>query len=232
MPSLNRMYSPQLWITVIGPYAAMQHVPIPFAIAAITEESGGNPCEIGNPEQYGPDGNPREMGIYQFYNPDDLQLLKIPGHNLRAYCNPNKVPYKTKDGRTIMGPSKEVIRPLTAAEMGEQGKATIDKIVHDRNYAGGYAAASGVRWPMEGVDFWRLVKLVHGLPGIVSSGLANVHAHLGRPTSSWSEFRHLIESGTVHCDDETEKYRGDDGYGWIFNNAEKATSTMQGKAIA
>lgn len=228
----NRMYPPQIWITVIAPYAASHQVPLEFVEAGLTEESGGNPCAIGNPEQLGPDGNPREMGVYQFYNPDDLQFLKITGAQLRAYCSPTKVAYKTRDGRTIMGPSQEVIRPLTAEEMGVQGKGTVDKIVKDRVVAAHYATAAKLTWPSSGIDFWRLVKLVHGLPGLVSIGLGNVAAHLGHAPSSWAEFRHAIESGAVHCDPNTESHRGNDGFGWIFDNAEKATSTMQGKAIA
>lgn len=234
--SYNRSYPPQFWITVIAPYAAIHGVPLEYAIAALTEESAGNPCAIGSPEQYGPDGAPRELGIYQFFNPDDLQFLKLTSTQLRAYCSPNKVPYKVKrrDGTvaTVMGPSQEVIRPLTADELGVQGKGTVDKIVKDRGTASRWATAARLTWPSDGVDFWRLVKLVHGLPGLVSVGLVNVAAHLGHAPTSWAEFRHAIESGAVHCDAATEAHRGDDNFGHIFDNAEKATATMRGKAIA
>ncbi len=232
MSDPTKAYSTAFWGIVMFPYAAQHAVPLAFALAAIAEESGGNPCAIGNPEGYGPDGNPREMGIYQFYNPDDLKLLKLTGAGLRTYCSAERVTYKTKDGRTVLGPSQRVSRLLTAAEVTEQANATIDKIVQSRSYAAHYTAASGIAWPFDGVDFWRLVKLVHGLPGLVNTGIAHVTAHLGRAPISWAEFRHLIESGAVKCDPATEGYRGKDGFGWIFNNAEKATATMPGKAIA
>ncbi len=231
---LASRYTPEVWAALLLAYAPLQNIPLPFAVEWLREESGGNPCDIGNPEQYGPDGAPREMGIAQFYNPDDLQFLKITSTQLRAYCSPEKVPYrvKRKDGTivTVMGPSKEVIRPLTSDEMQVQAKATCDKIAQSRSYAAHYAALAGVKWPSGGVDFWRLVKLVHGLPGLVSSGLAHVATYLGRAPSSWAEFRHAIESGAVHCDANTEAHRGDDNFGSIFANAEKATSAMHGQA--
>lgn len=227
--SLTHSYTPEIWATAIGPFAAVAHVPLEFAVEALREESAGNPCAIGNPEELGPDGNPREMGVYQFYNPDDLKLLKVTGAQLRAYCSPNKVAYHTKDGRTVLGPSQEVIRPLTAEEMTVQAKATVDKIAQSRSYAAHYAMLAEVRWPPDSIDFWRLVKLVHGLPGIVSSGLPNVHAHLGRAPNSWAEFRQLIQSGTVKCDANTEAYRSK--FAATFDNAEAATATMQGRPI-
>ncbi len=229
--NLTSTYTPEFWATVLAPYVAQANIPLPFAREALTEESNGNPCAIGNPEQYGPDGNPREMGPYQLYNPDDLNYLKISGASLRAYCNPNKVPYRTKDGRTVMGPSQEVIRPLTVDEVTEVAKAIVGKISQSRSYAAHYAMLAAVRWPPDSIDFWRLVKLVHGLPGLVSSGLGNVATFLGRAPTSWAEYRHCIESGQVKCDPNTEAYRGSDNYLSEWTNAEKATSTMQGAAI-
>lgn len=230
--NLTATYTPEFWAGALAPLAAAQHVPLAFAIAGLTEESGGNPCAIGNPEQYGPDGNPRELGPYQLYNPDDLNFLKISGNALRAYCNPAKTSYRLKDGRTVMGPSQEVIRPLTDAEVAQVAAAIIGKIAQSRSYAAHYATASHLAWPSDGVDFWRLVKLVHGLPGLVQSGLPNVTAFLGHAPTSWAEYRHCIESGQAHCDANTEAHRGADNFASIFDNAEKATATMQGAAVS
>lgn len=228
--NLTSTYTPELWATALVPFVALHQIPLEFAVAALTEESTGNPCAIGDPTQYGDDGNPRELGIYQLYNPDDLKLVKLTGSELRAYCSPQKVPYKLKDGTTVMGPSQEVIRPLTADEMAAQARGAVEKIASSRAYAAHYAALAGVKWPSDGVDFWRLVKLVHGLPGLVNNGIAHVTTYLGRPPASWAEYRHLIESGAVKCDPATEAKRSK--YPEIFNNAERATATMQGKAIA
>lgn len=235
--NFTAQYTPQFWAMQLAPLAAAQHIPLAFVTAAITEESQGNPCAIGNPEQYGKDGNPREIGPYQLYNApdgssDDFTYLKISPVAMRVYCNPNKVPYTTRDGRHIMGPSQQVIRPLTDAEVAEVAAAIIGKVGQSRTYAAHYAIESKLAWPSDGVDFWRLVKLVHGLPGLVNTGIHNVTAFLGRPPVSWAEYRHCIQSGQVHCDPNTEKYRGSDGFASTFDNAEKATATMQGAAVS
>ena len=238
MPSnLTATYTPEFWAGVLAPYAAAAHIPLAFVIAGITEESGGNACAIGNPEQYGKDGSPREIGPYQLYNAadgtaDDFTAQKLLPAAFRAYCNPAKVSYRLRDGRTVLGPSQEVIRPLTDGELAMNAQAIVGKIGQSRAYAGRYATAAGVRWPPDSVDFWRLVKLVHGLPGLVNNGLAHVTAFLGRAPTSWAEYRQCIQSGQVHCDPNTEAYRGSDGFASVFDNAEKATATMQGAAIS
>ncbi len=206
-------YTTATWEPVIAVYATAARVPIEFAVQWEGEESGGNPCAIGKPGAKGPDGNPREMGIAQLYNPDDLRDFGVTGDELRAYCVPG---------------TQTVSRPLTEAEVQQQASLLVRKISKSRSEASHYMTLAGARWPSDGVDFWRLVKLVHGLPGLVH-GLVTVAHHLGR-APSWSEFRRVIEAGEVTLDAATEGYRAE--FGRAFDNAEKCTSTMRGEALS
>ncbi len=215
-------YATATWIPPLSVYAAMANVPLPFALAWIEEESGGNPCAIGRADQKGPDGFPREMGIAQLYNPTDLRELRLSSSALRAYCSidPNDL--------------ERVIRPLTPAEISVQAKAAIDMVVKSRTAAEHALMAAGATWRSDSRDFWRLVKLVHGLPGLVN-GLSAVAKHLGRPPASWSEFRKAIEHD-VKLDVVTESYRNNPpkriNFSDIFDNAEKAAAGIQSKAVA
>lgn len=226
---ITQIYTPSFWAIVLAPRVAIAKIPLQFALDSITEESGGNPCAIGNPSQYGPDGVlPREMGIYQFYNPDDLKFLHVDGHDLRAYCNPNKVQY----ANGVMGPSQEVIRELTPEELSQQADMTVGKINRDRAVAASVLHGVGATWPAEGagqVDFWRAVKLVHGLPGILGSGMPAFKAKYGHAPKSWVEFRRAIESGDVHCDHNTEPYRPK--FHATFDNAEHAARNVPGGSL-
>ena len=222
-------YTTEVWATPLAPLCAVHGIPLAFALSAIEEESGGNPCAIGAPGAVGPDGFPREQGIYQFYNPDDFTLLGLKSGSLRAYCNPQKVQVRDKHGNLVWSHSQEVIRRLTDEEMLEQATATTQKILASFQEASKWAKAAGVTWPSDGKDFWRLVKLVHGLPGLLHAIVA-VAKHLGRPPGSWSEYRTQIETGAVKADDKTEAYRAQ--YASIFDNAEKATAAMEGEALA
>lgn len=230
-PSVNHAkdYSTEIWAPALAPHCALHGVPLAFALASIEEESGGNPCAIGEPGATGPDGAPREMGIMQLYNPDDLQKLGVTSSQLRAYCNPNKVQVRNRRGQLVWSHSQEVIRPLTAEEMATQAKATVDKILESYHEADKYATLAHVVWPRGGIDFWRLVKLNHGLPGLLHA-LVRVTYALGRAPLSWKEFRVAIESGNVTCDDATEAYRAE--FSRTFDNAEHATAAMPGQAIA
>lgn len=239
MSSLNfaTLYTPGFWSIVLAPKALASGIPIQYLVSGITEESGGNPCAIGRPDQYGPDGQPREVGIWQFYNPDDLNYLKVSGASLRAYCNPKKVKYTLHDANgkpySVDGPSQEVARGLTSEEIIQQADMTIAKVSRDRQYAQIALANAGATWPQTGehaIDFWRAVKLVHGLPGILTSGMPAFKAKTGHAPASWREWRHAIETGEVSCDPNTERYRS--RFGPIFDNAERATSSIPGSPLA
>jgi hypothetical protein len=208
VPADTKGYSTQSWISLLTPLCQAADIPLPFATSSINEESGGNPCAIGKPGALGPDGNPLEMGILQWYNPDDLSIIKLTGNQLRAYC---------------VGKREDVARLLTDDEMMQQAHAVVLKISQMRAYAGRYASLAGVTWRGDSVDLWRLVKLVHGLPGLVQAILA-VTKKLGRAPSSWGEYRTTIMTNPGICDAATEHYRSD--FGVIFDNAENATATM------
>lgn len=219
-------YSTATWIPLLTAPLQAAGIPLSYAIHAMQEESGGNPCAIGAPGAVGPDGNPRELGIYQVYNPDDLRKFGVTGAQLRAYCVAGMAPVNYK-GKTVLSHSQGVARPLTAQEMQQQVDVVVAKIKESRDVAGRDATAAGVTWPRTpdaaGRDFWRLVKLVHGLPGLVH-GLPTVAARIGHPPASWSEFRSAIESGSVVLDPKTEGYRSQ--FSSLFNNAEKAASGL------
>jgi hypothetical protein len=190
-------------------------MPIQFVINYIEKESGGNPCAIGAVGAKGPDGFPREQGIAQLYNPDDMKLLGVPSGKFRKYCNP---------GGTTRAEQQFCLRPLTNVEMNDQAKSLIAKIKNMMPIANRVLLASGAAqlpgWAPTTEDFWRLVKLIHGLPGL-ANGMAFVTKKLGRAPSDWKEFRDQVMAG-VKMDSGTEKYRFK--YGEIFDNAEFTAS--------
>lgn len=217
-----RNWSVSAWIPILGPRARAAHIPEPFAYAWIGEESGGNPCAIGRADQHGPDGNYREMGIAQLYNPDDFTRFGIKPSDFRAYCS------------TDPNHPQDVTRELTDAEAAQQADGTIKKIQQVASEASHYLALAGCHWDPSGVDFWRMAKLVHGLPGLMHGVVTVAHA-LGHPPTSWKEFRTAIENG-VKLDPVTETYRNNPpkrvNFSDIFDNAEHATSTMTGPAVS
>lgn len=213
-------YNTESWRSYLEPMCKLHNIPYPFARASIDEESGGNPCAIGEPGALGPDGNPRELGLIQLYNPDDLQLLKVSGTKMRAFCVPGKIQVMHR-GRMVWTHRQDVARLLTPDEMTEQASLVVGKILQARSEAMRYATAAGLAWPE--IELWRLVKLVHGLPGLVHGVLAATK-QLGSAPSSWQAYRDLVESGQITLDDQTEKYRSD--FAAIFNNAENATAGM------
>lgn len=222
-------YTAETWRSRLAPLCAAHGVPVSFAVAWEDEESAGNPCAIGEPGALGPDGNPKEMGIAQLYNPDDLQLAGVTGNQLRAYCVPTKVQVKNSRGQLVWSHSQSVARKLTAAEEAQQAQALVAKIVQARAEASHWLNAARALWPSDGVDFWRTVKLVHGLPGLVH-GLMTVATALGRAPSSWSEFRQIAQAGDVKFDPATEAKRS--RFASVFDNAEAAAAGVQGSAVA
>ncbi len=156
------------------------------------------------------------------FNPDDLRMLGLSAPRMRAMCRPGLVKqiYKKK---TVMGPSQEMIRDLTAQEVADQVHGTVGKIVASRNAMRVKLAAVHATW--SNVDQLRLVKLHHGLPG-VANGLAAATKVTGKPLGSWAEFRDLVTAGRVRFDPITEGYRGSDNFAHLFANAEFTTKGM------
>ena len=218
-------YSTSSWIPYLSPLCQANSIPLSFMTFSIEEESNGNPCAIGAPGALGPDGNPRELGIFQLYNPDDLQLLKVTGDQMRAFCVPGKIQVKNRAGVLIDTHRQDVARLLTDDEMKQQASLAIGKVKQARNEAGRYILAASAKWSQ--IDTWRVVKLVHGLPGLVKA-IVTFTNQIGHAPSSWSEYRNAIESKQITLDANTEKYRGD--FAAIFDNAEKATEGMEANA--
>lgn len=206
-------YGVESWRPYLEPLLARTWIPIEFALGWIRVESGGNPCAIGSIGANGPDGQPREQGITQLYNPDDFTQLGIPKGSFRAYCVPG---------------TQVCSRWLTKQEMGAQAEAHVKKIQSSIAYAQRILVANKADtmagWRTGGRDFWRLVKLVHGLPGLVK-GFTTVAKELGRAPASWDEFKNSILVG-VKLDPGTEHYRSK--YAALFKNAESVTQKMQG----
>ena len=82
------------------------------------------------------------------------------------------------------------------------------------------AAKNGLRWRPK--DQLKLVKLVHGLPGLVKSGVALATKHLGRAPRDWLEFKTAVNA--TKMDAGTEKYRN--LFPKVFANAEKVTAGL------
>lgn len=201
-------YTVEDWIPLMELLAANANLPqeaLPFVMAWMQHESGGNPCAWGTATAKGPDGHPREQGIGQLYNPDDFTRFDIPSGAFRVYCIPG---------------TQKCSRELTAEEMMAQAKGFMKLVTRSREVAGLASAKVGLQWT--GKDRWKLVKLVHGLPGLVKQGLSRTTTKLGRPPKNWQEFKVTIDE--TKLDDGTERYRAI--FPRLFANAEKTAAAL------
>jgi hypothetical protein len=198
-------YTVEHWRSYVEPLCKAARVSLPFAMGWIAVESGGNPCAWGSANAKGPDGHPREQGIGQLYNPDDFQRYEIPSGALRTYCIPG---------------TQSCSRMLNDDEMKFQAAKLIDLITHCREVAGAASAKNGLHW--SGKDMYKLTKLVHGLPGLVKTGIARVTTKLGRAPHDWQEFKAVVNE--TKLDEGTERYRS--LFPRLFLNAEKVTASI------
>jgi hypothetical protein len=198
-------YTVSDWTPLISSMAKEARIPAVFCLSWIKHESGGNPCSFGSASSKGPDGHPREQGIAQLYNPDDFEKFDIKSGALRVYCVPG---------------TQQCSRRLTDSEMKEHALANMKLILRCREVAGQASAKNGLHW--KGKDIYKLVKLVHGLPGLVKSGMALVVKSLGRPPKDWQEFKVAVDK--TKMDDGTEKYRS--LFPKLFANAEKVAADL------
>ena len=173
-------------------------IPLSFILNWITVESAGNPCAFGSATAKGPDGNPLEMGLGQLYNPDDFRALGITPSTWRTYC---------------LAGTQTVTRDLTADECKSQVNGLPGLINRCRTTARKYC----VGWAETSGDFLACVKLCHGLPGLVTFGLAAVAKKLGRNPVSFNEFSTTVV--TVTLDANTMKYAR--SFAKVLANAKK-----------
>lgn len=204
---VTSQYVVSTWGGIIAPLAKAANLNLQYVLRWIEVESGGNPCAVGNPKALGPDGTPKELGIVQLYNPDDLIKLKATGAELRAYCVPG---------------TQRVSRVLTPAEMLRQAQLAIDLIVSCRKSAAADLLKVGATWDSQSRDFYNLIKLQHGLPGISRSGIPATSKFLGHAPRDWVEFRQTLSK--VKLDPGTEAYRFQ--FDGILNNAEKTGAVV------
>lgn len=215
-PSTGGVVAPpgmQEWAAALAPGCVANGIPLPYGIKWLDMESGFNPCTIGYPSAHGPDGMPLELGVAQLYNPDDLGLISPPltGAELRAYCVPGNQHSILYKGKIVKGFSQAMTRPIRPDELRRQADAAVALIARSMRSATKdlVAVGAGPAWSPSRRDYWRLVKLQHGLPLLSRQGLPKVTKLLGRPPASWSEFKDAL--GRVKFDPENEqKYRQQD----------------------
>ena len=116
-------------------------------------------------------------------------------------------------------------RELTAQEIADQVSALYKLMDWARTVAITAMKKNGIsEWSVR--DRYKLTKLVHGLPGLVKTGLAAVTLALKRPPRDWSEYKSAILGG-VRLDAGTERYRAQ--FARTFANAESVANTIPGE---
>jgi hypothetical protein len=179
--NMTAAYDVNTWAPLVHVLAAQQHPPYQdgYCLKWIAEESGGNPCAIGE-KVNGPDGYPQETGIGQLYT-EYQSVLKFNNSEIRSYCVP--------------GFSQQVSRALTAEEMTRQVQLLMDLIKYCKSNSDHYLSVSGANWSPTLQDYWKMVKLWHALPGLVKA-LPMVASKLGRPPNGWAEYKSvMLKSG-------------------------------------
>lgn len=191
----------EAWRSLIEQKADGSDLPIDFLLAWVQHESGGNPCSLGIPGV--------EAGIAQTYHPDD-DRFGATFDELRAAC---------------VAETQKLARPLTAAEKGLHVTSLVAYVKNARDVTRKQIAGAGITWPESSPDFWNLVKLRHALPAWGASYLGPCGDALGRPPSSWGEFREWIEglseSEVVAINRAVKPWASLQQRRRLFDNAEK-----------
>jgi hypothetical protein len=89
---------------------------------------------------------------------------------------------------------------------------------------------AGAAWSPTRRDFWRLVKLEHGLPVLISAGLIRINAKLGRAPRDWEEFKQGIDMVTLGARGEEKRRQG--LFPRVFENAEKCASAFDERSVS
>lgn len=180
------------------------HGGMPFLLAWLQKESDGNPCSF---TKY------REAGIWQLM---PGSLTSDAGGDL-----------------SIAGTSVSAQHPVPPCATGTQTNASIDDLTPDQIAAQVQAGTNYINYAIDAVttalqnagspidqtspDFWRFVKLIHGAPAWVKSGIGLTSQALGHPVSSWDEFEQYASSvgcwGSSHCSGTLANARSVGAYG-------------------
>ena len=183
------VYSVATWLPYVQPLAVAAGIPTAYAQKWNEVESVGKPCAVGRAFASFDGVHPRESGIAQLYGPDDYKALGIDPAAFRAYCAPQYMAtYKDANGKQqqALAFSQNHTRALTPAEMNDQARALVNKIVLSANAAD---KLLGGHWGRDTADYWAFVKLIgHGLPGLAHA-MPYVTQHLGYFPATWAEFR-------------------------------------------
>jgi hypothetical protein len=232
------VYNTESWRPYLTPLAAAAGIPIEYALQHVVVESGGNPCAVGNPfASFDGGKHPREAGIAQLYGPDDYATTKADPDAFRAYCAPSYMStYKDANGvaHQAMAFSQSVTRALTSEEMIAQASSLIALITASRHRADRLLASVGATWPPTSGDYWKFVKLQHGIPGLANA-IVYVRDTLGRAPLSWAEFAATVVGAPTLAliqahDPNTYAYAG--SFAKVLANAEKTGGVVQGPALS
>lgn len=157
--------------------------PIVFLLNYLDKESKGLACATGFKGEKHRDGFYKfEAGIGQNYfqapTREALDHVRVHGVSLaelRAPCEGQKQ-----------------IRPLTDDEKQKNAHAFLEDVRAFRATAHQQLAAAGIDWPESGDDFWKLVKLQHGLPCVPKSFLTAA-AQAGH-AATFADFRAFVNA--------------------------------------
>lgn len=232
------VYTTESWRPFLIPLATSAGIPIEYAMKHVEVESGGNPCSVGNPfASYDGGVHPREAGIAQLYGPDDYATTHADPTALRAYCAPSYMS-SYKDGNGVahqaMAFSQSTTRALTNDEMVAQAASLIALITASRRRADRLLASVDATWPTTSADYWKFVKLQHGIPGLANA-IVYVRDALGRAPISWAEFAATVIGAPALAlikahDPNTYAYAAD--FPKVLANADKTGGVVQGPAFA
>lgn len=143
-------------------------LPVDFLMAFIDEESGGNVCSLGIPGV--------EAGLFQTFHPsDDRQGATFS--QLRTACS-----------------GSSLVRELTSDEAQLQVQVGMNKVRELRERARATLRAVGATWLEASTDFWKWVKLGHGLPAMQADLMRQISGSLGRAPRTWDEYKDLVLS--------------------------------------